>query len=172
MRQPRGAEPASPPTRQPSWSWADLRSDPDPSYRGIRFLDPPAAFPRPLGSSNGPTASAEFPRPTRLTSGPSPLLQGFHPRSPVSPAPCEAGSTRLSWGFSPFSASRIRGSTHARFPHPASFRPQGFDPLDGFLPANPPDRLSGRSAPGLSPSRGLILQTRRHRSRGPSPPRR
>jgi hypothetical protein len=72
----------------------------------------------------------------------------------------------------PFSTCQTRGSTCARIPTLATFRPQGFHPLDGFLPASPPDRLSGRSAPGLLPSRGLLLPVRRYSFRSPSPPRR
>jgi hypothetical protein len=83
---------------------------------------------------------------------PSPLLQGFHSRLPAALRPFGRRATRLSWGFMPFSASQTRGSTTTGFPHPATFRPQGFYPLAGFLPASPPGLISCRSAPGLRPS--------------------
>jgi hypothetical protein len=157
---------------RPSWSWADLRSTLDPTYRRIRFADPPSTSSRSMGSSVGPPTPASFPKTGVWLPWPSPLLQGFTrghlPRGLLR----TIRSARLSWGSSPFSTCQIRGSTCAGLPPPATFRPQGFDPLDGLLPANPPDRVSGRSAPGLPPFRGFLLQTRRRSFRSPSPPRR
>jgi hypothetical protein len=98
---------------------------------------------------------------------------GFHPRSPAAPPSFEDRARHASHGVrSPFSTFQIRGSTCTGFPIPATFHPQGFNPLGGFLPANPPDHVSGRSAHGLSPFRGLLLRVRRRSFQSPSPPRR
>jgi len=112
-------------------------------------------------------------QPTDLTPVALTSPSGFHPRLPAAPDSFECHARHASPGVrSPFSTYQARGSTTTGFPHPATFRPQGLNPLDGFLPANPPDHISDRSAHGLLPFRGFLLRVRRYSLRSPSPPRR
>jgi hypothetical protein len=125
-----------------------------------------------MGSSTASPASADF-------STYSPGSQGLRPSSRVFTRGCLprcalAGlARRASPGVPCPSAHAGRaGPLIAGLPTPATFRPQGFDPLAGLLPARPPGPVSCRSAPGLRPSGACSSRVRRHLSRGPSPPRR
>jgi len=153
---------------RPSWSWVDLRSTLGTTYRLFGYRTPCGLFQTPgvFRRTAGPGPNS---RPDASLPWPSPLLQGLtrgHPPSRLPPK--RPLRRRASRGvLSPSSTFQVRGSTTAGFPAPASFRPQGFDPLDGLLPAHPGDPVSGRSARGLSPYRGLLPRTRRHPLSGP-----
>jgi hypothetical protein len=152
-RRSRGADPASPPNRL--------------NPRGVRLTFGAHSTRRiGLSGSRSPCGLSQAPGVFRRAAGlgrlldllaslpwPSPLLQGCHSRPPAALRPLGRRATRLSWGFLPFSTCQTRGSTCAgRSELPATFRPRGFDPLAGFLPASPPGPVSCRSAPGLRPS--------------------
>jgi hypothetical protein len=170
--QPRGVEPASPPTRS-SPRGVGLTFGAYSPWRialsGFAIPLRPFAGPWGLPPQRRPRPIA---RPTRLTPGPSPLLQGFHSRSPAAPRPFERSATRLSWGFLPFGTCQTRGSTHAGVPRPATFRPRGFDLLAGLLPASPPGPVSCRSAHGLCPPGVCSSESVGASPEAPSPSRR
>jgi hypothetical protein len=152
-RRSRGAGPALPPIRRnprgvrltfeaPSKRRTGVSGSPIPlrPFAGPWGLPPPRR-PRPIA------------RPTRLAS----LAFASPPRLSLEAA-CRASSFRAPrdaplLGFPalqhmPDPRVHLRGGSE----FPATFRPQGFDPLAGFLPASPPGPVSCRSAPGLRPS--------------------
>ena len=152
----RGAGPASPPTRlnprgvqltfeAPSTRRIGASGSPIPlrPFAGPWGL-PPRRRPRPIV------------RPTRL----APVAFASPPRLSLEAA-CRASSLRSSrsaplLGFPALQhMPGPRVHLHGGSEPSATFRPQGFYPLAGFLPASPPGPVSCRSAPGLCPSGAL-----------------
>lgn len=101
---------------------------------------PPQRRPRPIA------------RPTRLTPRAFAPPPGFSLEVACHATPFRAPRDAPLLGFPALRHIQTRGSTRAGLPHPATFRPRGFDLLAGLLPASPPGPVSCRSAHGLHPS--------------------
>jgi len=95
---------------------------PGPAYPGLRGAPGPL-----LGFGPPPGFSTD--RSGRPVPGPAPPMGFFRPYDDLTPA----------------------GPDHPGFAAPGTFRPQGFDPLAGFLPADAADPKTG-AAPGVHPS--------------------
>jgi hypothetical protein len=149
----RGAGPASPPTRL--------------NPRGVR-LTFEARSTRRIGVSGSPIPLRPFagpwglpprrrPRPITRPTRLAPVAFASPPRLSLEAA-CRASTLRPSHSAPLLGFLALqhmpdpRVHLHGGSDPSATFRPQGFDPLAGFLPASPPGPVSCRSAPGLRPS--------------------
>lgn len=149
----RGVGSASPPTRL--------------NPRGVR-LTFEALSTRRIGTSGSPIPLRPFagpwglparrrPRPIARPTRLAPVAFASPPRLSLEAA-CRASSLRASrdaplLGFPALQhIPDPRVHLHGGSEPSATFRPQGFNPLAGFLPASPPGLVSCRSAPGLRPS--------------------
>ena len=147
-----GAGPASPPTRLNPRGVQLTFEHPRHDVSEHPVLRSPSTFAGPWGfpPRRRPRPIA---RPTRL----APVAFASPPRLSLEAA-CRASSLRSSrsaplLGFPALQhMPDPRVHLHGGSEPSATSRPQGFDPLAGFLPASPPGPISCRSAPGLRPS--------------------
>jgi len=146
-----------PPSRQPSWSWVDLRSDPVPSYRRVRFADPPSASHRPLGFSERAGGCVRLLDSQTSLPWPSPLLQGFHPRLPCRVAPAGVARSTPLVGFIalqhlPDPRVHLREVSTPRYVPPSGFPPsRRFTPRKPSRPCFRSERSWAFALQGVSP---------------------